>query len=88
MDNNLLFFLPSLTALGYHIYSKFAKVYNFPMVIDDRKKNVKEANRIGLLYKFKFIFYTLLTMLSVSFLVLNYFGPFQFMDKLKIIYRE
>ena len=58
------------------------------MVIDDRKKNVREANRIGLFYKFKFIFYTLLTMLSVSFLVLNFFGPFEFMEKLQIFYRE
>ena len=80
--------MPSLTALAYNIYSKFANIYNFNMVIDDRKKNVKEANRISLLYKFKFIFYTLLTMLSVSFLVLNIFGPFEFMDKLKIVYRE
>jgi hypothetical protein len=55
------------------------------MIIDDRKKNVKEANRIGLLYKIKFILYTLLTMFAVAFLVLNCFGPFRIMKTLKII---
>ena len=58
------------------------------MVIDDRKKNLKEVNKIGLLYKIKFIIYTLFTLFSVSFLVLNYFGPFDFMEKFRIFYRE
>ena len=58
------------------------------MIIDDREKNVREVNRIGLLYKIKFILYTLLTMVSSSFLVLNFSGPYEFTENLKIINKE
>ena len=55
------------------------------MLIDDRKKNLNEANRVSLLYKCKFILYTLLTMVAISFFVLNCFGPYDFMRKIEII---
>lgn len=58
------------------------------MIIGERKKNLSEANRAGLIYKRKFILYTLLSMITVSFFVINALGPFDFMDKLKIINRE
>ncbi len=58
------------------------------MLIDDRKKNLENANRVGLLYKIKFILYTLLTMSSVSILVIKCFGNFDFLEKLKIINRN
>ena len=51
------------------------------MLIDDRKKNLENANRVGLLYKIKFILYTLLTMCSVSILVIKCFGNFDFLKK-------
>ena len=57
------------------------------MLIDDRKKNLENANRVGLLYKIKFILYTLLTMCSVSILVIKCFGNFDFLKKIKIINR-
>ena len=58
------------------------------MIIDDRKKNVKEVNRIGLIYKIKFLLYTLLTMISSTFLVLHFFGPYDFFENIKIINKE
>ena len=58
------------------------------MVIDDRKKNLKEANRVSLLYKIKFVLYTLLTMISSSIVVIHFFGVFHIIDKLKIIDRD
>ena len=85
LENNIIFFGSSLLALIYNIYSRINNIYVLNMIIDDRKKNVKEANRIGLLYKIKFILYTLLTMFAVAFLVLNCFGPFRIMKTLKII---
>ena len=85
LDNNIIFFLASLSALIYNIYSKITKLYVLNMLIDDRKKNLNEADRVGLLYKIKFVLYTLLTMIANSFLVLNYFGPFPFMKKFEII---
>ena len=58
------------------------------MLIDDRKKNLENANRVGLLYKIKFILYTLVTMCSVSILIIKCFGDFDFFEKIKIIKRE
>ena len=58
------------------------------MIIDDRKKNVREVSRIGFLYKIKFLLYTLLTMISASFLFLNFVGPYEFTENLKIINKE
>ena len=58
------------------------------MIIDDRKKNVKEVNRIGLIYKIKFFLYTLLTMISSVFLVLHFFAQYEFFENLKIINNE
>ncbi len=55
------------------------------MIIDDRNINIKEANRVSFLYKIKFVFYTLLTMVAVALVVLNFLGPFRVMKKLEII---
>ena len=57
------------------------------MLIDDRKKNLENAKRVSLLYKIKFILYTLLTMLSVSILVLKCIETSDFFEKIKIINR-
>ena len=72
----------------YNIYSRIKKVHIFQMLIDDRKKNLENANRVGLLYKIKFILYTLVTMCSVSILIIKCFGNFDFFEKIKIIKRE
>ena len=58
------------------------------MLIDDRKKNLENANKVGLLYKIKFILYTLLTMCSVSILIIKCFGNFDFLEKIKIKNRK
>ena len=57
------------------------------MLIDDRKKKLENAKRVSLLYKIKFILYTLLTMLSVSILVLKFIESSDFFEKIKIINR-
>ena len=56
----------------------------FNVLIDDRKKNLSDANRVSFLYKIKFILYTLLTMLAVVFLVFNFFGSLQIMKKIRL----
>ena len=83
----MFLFGSSLISLIYNIYSRIKNVHNLRLIIDDRNKNVNEANRVGLLYKIKFVLYTLLTMISVVFLVLNCFGELN-MENLKIINRD
>ena len=41
------------------------------MIIDDRKNNIEAANKVSLLYKIKFILYTLVTCVAVSFFILQ-----------------
>ena len=86
LDNNLLFFIPSLIILIYNIYSRIKKVHIFQLLIDDRKKNVENANRVGLLYKIKFILYTLVTMCSVSILIIKCFGDFDFKREFSLLF--
>ena len=70
--------------MGYNIYSRMKKVHMFNVLIDDRKKNLSDANRVSFLYKINFILYTLLTMLAVVFLVFNFVGPLQIMKKIRL----
>ena len=37
LDNNILFFISGLIALGYNIYSRIKKVHTFNMIIDGVK---------------------------------------------------
>ena len=85
LENNIIFIISSLIALGYNIYSRIKKVHIFNVSIDDRKNNLIDANRVSFLYKIKFVLYTLLTMFAVAFLVLNYYGPLKIIMLLRLI---
>lgn len=54
------------------------------MIIDNRKDNLKNANRVGLLYKIKFMIYTLITCVSTVIFMLQFLGVTGFVNKLKI----
>ena len=70
---------------GYNIYSRIKGIYRFSMIIDDRKNNLEGANRVGFLYKIKFLFYTLVTCVSSVILMLKFLGVTGFLNKLRII---
>ena len=53
------------------------------MIIGEGKDNIVEANKVGLLYKKKFLFYTLTLMVSVIFVVFEYFN--EYFPRFKII---
>ena len=84
-DNNIIELLFALIALGYNIYSRFKGIYNFSMIIDDRKNNLKNANQVGFLYKVKFLYYTLVTCVSTVFFMLQCLGVTDFLNNLKVI---
>ena len=86
LDNNMFFWVSSLISLLYNIYSRFKNVHGIKLLIDDRKRNLIEAKRVGFFYKTKFVLYTILTLLSVSFLVLNCFGEISLVN-IKIVNR-
>ena len=84
LDNNIIFFGVGLIAFIYDIYSMKKKIHCLHLIIDDRKKNIIEANRVSLIYKVKFLLYTLLTMFSISLLILKCFGSLIIIKNLKI----
>ena len=84
-DNNIIELLFALFAVGYNIYSRYKGIYNFSMIIDDRQNNLKNANKVGFLYKVKFLYYTLVTCVSTVFFMLQCLGVTGFLNNLAII---
>ncbi len=54
------------------------------MIIDDRKNNIKDANKVSLLYKIKFICYTIIACLSSVNFVLQMLGVNEYANQLKV----
>ena len=67
------------------MYSRKKGIYNFSMIIDDKKNNLESANKVGFLYKIKFIFYTIILLVITIFFTLQCLGISGFLNKLKII---
>ena len=84
-DNNILQTFFAIIILGYNIYSRIKGIYNFSMIIDDRKNNLESANKVGFLYKIKFIFYTIILLVITIFFTLQCLGIADFLNKFKII---
>ena len=67
------------------MYSRKKGIYNFSMIIDDKKNNLESANKVGFLYKIKFIFYTIILLVITIFFTLKCLGIADFLNKFKII---
>ena len=85
LDNNFLEIVFSLLIMLYNIYSIINKQHNFSMIIDDRKNNLKDANKVSLLYKIKFVCYTIISCLASINFVLQILGVDEYVNKLKVI---
>ena len=69
----------------FNIYSKITNKHIIKIIIDDSKKNVKEAQRVSLLYKIKLFLYTIISIIAITFFIVECFGEFDIISKLKII---
>ena len=67
------------------MYSRKKGIYNFSMIIDDKKNNLESANKVGFLYKIKFIFYTIILLVITIFFTLQCLGIADFLNNIKII---
>ena len=85
LDNNFLEIVFSLLIMLYNIYSIINRQHNFSMIIDDRKNNLRDANKVSLLYKIKFVCYTIIACLSSINFVLQILGVDEYVNKLKVI---
>ena len=77
--------LISAIILGYNIHSKIKNLHNFSIIIGDRKNNIGDSNSVSLLYKFKFILYTIIAIYAMVICVLCFFKRNKLLDKLLLI---
>ena len=77
--------LISAIILGYNIYSRIKNLHNFSIIIGDRKNNIGDSNSVSLLYKFKFVLYTIITIYAMVMCVLCFFQKKNLLDKLQLI---
>ena len=85
LTNNYLSVLLSAIILGYNIYSRIKNLHNFNIIIGDRKNNVGASNNISLIYKIKFVLYTIVAIYAMFICVLSFFKINILPDKLQII---
>ena len=54
------------------------------MIIDDMKGNLSSTNKVGLEYKFKFVFYVLVSIYALCYAILSTFDEEETFERLKI----
>ena len=74
LDNNKIELIFGLLILAYNIYSRIKGAHNFNLIIGDNKNNIKDANKVGFLYKVKFLFYTFTSCVSCVNFMLQIFS--------------
>ena len=84
LSNNWISVIIALVVLCYNLYNHKIHKYNFSIIIDDNKDNVKESNKISLTYKVKFLIYVIISIYGMCIAILDIFDEIEFMDKFKI----
>ena len=85
LDNNIIEILFAFPIMLFNIYSRIKGKHSFNLIIDDRKNNIKDSNKVSLLYNIKFIIYTFIACLSSVNFVLQLLGVDDYVNKLKVI---
>ena len=72
-SNNWLSVLISIIIFCFNIYLKVRRQNLLSLVIDNQKENRSAGDRVGMIFKFKFIIYTLISIYALCFAILNFF---------------
>ncbi len=83
-SNNWLSSVISFIIFCYNIYLKIGRRNLLSLVIDNQKENRSAGNRVGNIFKIKFIIYTLISMYGLCFAIMHFFDDTEFADKFKI----
>ena len=83
-SNNWLSVAISIIKFFYNIYLKVARRNLLSLVIDNQKENKSAGERVGNIFKIKFVVYTLISMYGLCFAILHFFDDMEFADNLKI----
>ena len=73
ISNNWVYLLISGISIIYNIYSLYSKNYSFSLIIGNHKENSKASGKISFIYKIKFIFYIIVSIISLIITILNFF---------------
>ena len=84
LSNNWLSLLIALIFLLYNLYSRLRKKNSFNILIDDLKHNIDSSKKVGLEYKFKFIFYMIISIYALLFAIFTHVDGDESFQSLKI----
>ena len=71
--NNWLSVAISIIIFCYNIYTKVMKRNLLSYVIDNQKENRSAGERVGNIFKIKFVIYTVVSIYALCFAVLHFF---------------
>ena len=83
-SNNWLSVAISCVIFCYIIYLKLRKRNLLSLVIDNQKENKSAGDRVGNIFKIKFIVYTIISMYGLCFAIMHFFDDMEFVDNFKI----
>ncbi len=52
-----------------NFYSYYTKNFHFELIIADSKENIKKTSKISFYYKVKFIYYIIVTIITLTFIM-------------------
>jgi len=56
----------------YNIYSSYSKNYCFHLVIGEHKENKNVVGKISFIYKFKFVYYIIVSIVALTLTLIGY----------------
>ncbi len=83
-SNNWLSVAISVILFLYNIYLKIGRRNLLSFVIDNQKENKSAGERVGNLFKIKFIVYTIISIYALCFSILHFFDEIDYADSLRI----
>ena len=87
-SNNWLSAGISILIFLYNIYLKLRKRSLLTFIFDNQKENKSAGNRVSMIFKIKFIVYTLISMFALCIAVLHFFDDMDYTERFKIFNRE
>ena len=87
-SNNWLSSGISIIIFLYNIYLKLKRRALLSFIFDNQKENKSAGNRVSVIFKIKFIVYTLVSMFALCIAVLHFFDDMDYIERFKIFNRE
>ena len=84
-SNNWLSAAIAIIIFFYNIYLQLRKRFLMSLVFDSQKENKSSGSRVSMIFKIKFIIYTLVSMYALCFAILHFFDEMEdYGEKFKI----